>query len=79
MHIKGLTDEGFKAFISIHFVLYDVFFISGITTLKAVGFIEHFFSMWMSAWIIAWMFAFPSVLICAPIAQRIVNFILKDL
>jgi len=54
------------------------FLISGITTLKAIGFIEHFFSMWMSAWIIAWMFAFPSVLICAPIAQRIVNFILKD-
>jgi hypothetical protein len=54
------------------------FLISGITTLKAVGFIDRFFSMWMSAWIIAWMFAFPSVLVCAPIAQRIVNFILKD-
>ncbi|MEC8568935.1 MAG: DUF2798 domain-containing protein [Pseudomonadota bacterium] len=54
------------------------FLISGITTLKAVGFIEHFFSMWMSAWIVAWMFAFPSVLVCAPIAQRMVNFILKD-
>lgn len=34
------------------------FLISGITTLKAVGFIEHFFAMWMSAWIVAWMFAF---------------------
>ncbi|EXB45419.1 DUF2798 domain-containing protein [Acinetobacter sp. 1000160] len=53
------------------------FLISGITTLKAVGFIEHFFAMWMSAWIVAWMFAFPSVLVCAPIAQRLVGWILK--
>lgn len=53
------------------------FLISGITTLKAVGFIDHFFAMWMSAWIVAWMFAFPSVLVCAPIAQRLVRWILK--
>ncbi|MCH7335305.1 DUF2798 domain-containing protein [Acinetobacter sp. NIPH 2699] len=54
------------------------FLISGITTLKALGFVENLFSMWMSAWVIAWMFAFPSVLVCAPIAQKLVNIILKD-
>ncbi|ENU31876.1 DUF2798 domain-containing protein [Acinetobacter sp. NIPH 1852] len=54
------------------------FLISGITTLKALGFVENFFSMWMSAWMIAWMFAFPSVLVCAPIAQKLVSLILKN-
>lgn len=49
------------------------FIISGITTFKAVGLVNHFFSMWMSAW----MFAFPSVLICAPIAQKLVAWIIK--
>ncbi|ENW78894.1 hypothetical protein F909_03211 [Acinetobacter sp. ANC 3929] len=53
------------------------FLISGITTLKAVGLIDNFFSMWMSAWAVAWMFAFPSVLVCAPIAQRLAGWILK--
>jgi len=53
------------------------FIISGITTFKAVGLVNHFFSMWMSAWIIAWMLAFPSVLICAPVAQRLVAWIIK--
>ncbi|OJU90325.1 MAG: hypothetical protein BGO19_09860 [Acinetobacter sp. 38-8] len=53
------------------------FIISGITTFKAVGLVNHFFSMWMSAWIIAWIFAFPSVLICAPIAQKLVAWIIK--
>ena len=52
--------------------------ISGITTLKAVGLIPNFFGLWMSAWIIAWLFAFPSVMICAPIAQKLVQWILKD-
>ena len=52
--------------------------ISGITTLKAVGLIPNFFGLWMSAWIIAWLFAFPSVMICAPITQKLVQWILKD-
>ena len=52
--------------------------ISGITTLKAVGLIPNFFGLWMSAWIIAGLFAFPSVMICAPIAQKLVQWILKD-
>ncbi len=52
--------------------------ISGITTLKAVGLIPNFCGLWMSAWIIAWLFAFPSVMICAPIAQKLVQWILKD-
>ena len=50
------------------------FLITGITTLKTVGFIDNLFSVWMSAW----MFAFPSVLICAPIAQKIVSLIVKN-
>lgn len=53
------------------------FLISGITTFKAVGLIDNFFSMWMSAWIVAWMFAFPSVLVCAAIAQKLVAWIIK--
>lgn len=53
------------------------FLISGITTFKAVGLIDNFFSMWMSAWVVAWMFAFPSVLVCAPIAQKLVAWIIK--
>ena len=54
------------------------FLISGISTFKAVGPIPHFMSSWMSAWWVAWLFAFPSVMICAPIAQRLVQCILKD-
>ena len=54
------------------------FLIAGITTLKTVGFIDNLFSVWMSAWIVAWIFAFPSVLICAPIAQKLVSLIVKN-
>ncbi|WP_092689140.1 DUF2798 domain-containing protein [Acinetobacter kyonggiensis] len=54
------------------------FLITGITTLKTVGFIDNLFSVWMSAWIVAWMFAFPSVLICTPIAQKLVSLIVKN-
>ncbi len=52
------------------------FIISGITTFKALGPVQNFFSLWLSAWGIAWIFAFPSVLICAPLAQKLVNLVL---
>jgi TRAP-type C4-dicarboxylate transport system permease small subunit len=53
------------------------FIVSGISTFKAVGLNHHFVSLWLSAWIIAWILAFPSVLICAPIAQKLVDIIFK--
>jgi len=52
------------------------FIISGITPFKALGLVQNFFSLWISAWGIAWIFAFPSVLICAPLAQKLVNLVL---
>ncbi|MBP2604756.1 DUF2798 domain-containing protein [Acinetobacter calcoaceticus] len=51
--------------------------ISGITTFKAVGPVQNFFSLWLSAWGIGWIFAFPSVLICTPVAQKLVDMVFK--
>jgi hypothetical protein len=53
------------------------FIISGITTFKAVGPVQNFFSLWISAWGIAWIFAFPSILICTPVAQKLVDIVFK--
>lgn len=53
------------------------FIVSGISTFKVVELNHHFLSLWVSAWIIAWILAFPSVLICAPIAQKLVDIVFK--
>jgi len=53
------------------------FIISGISTFKALGPVQNFFSLWMSAWGIAWIFAFPSILICTPVAQKLVDIVFK--
>ncbi|TEU25494.1 MULTISPECIES: DUF2798 domain-containing protein [Acinetobacter] len=53
------------------------FIVSGVSTFKVIGLNHHFVSLWVSAWIIAWILAFPSVLICAPIAQKLVDIIFK--
>ena len=53
------------------------FIVSGISTFKVVGLNHHLLSLWVSAWIIAWILAFPSVLICAPIAQKLVDIVFK--
>lgn len=53
------------------------FIISGITTFKALGPVQNFFSLWISAWDITWIFAFPSILICTPVVQKLVDIVFK--
>ncbi|MDM9638241.1 DUF2798 domain-containing protein [Acinetobacter nosocomialis] len=53
------------------------FIVSGISTFKVVGLNHYLVSLWISAWIIAWILAFPSVLICTPIAQKLVDLVFK--
>jgi hypothetical protein len=52
--------------------------VSGISTFRAIGLAPDFLSMWSSAWLAAWVFAFPVVVLAAPIAQKVVqHFIAK--
>lgn len=46
--------------------------VSGISTLRAVGLAEGFFTKWMTSWGISWAIAFPVVLVVAPITRKIV-------
>lgn len=46
--------------------------VSGIATLKALGFVEDLFSQWMSAWVFSWSVAFPTIWIVAPLVRRMV-------
>ena len=46
--------------------------VSGISTLRAVGWTPDFAALWAQAWITAWLIAFPVVLVVAPLARRAV-------
>ncbi|MEM9968456.1 MAG: DUF2798 domain-containing protein [Pseudomonadota bacterium] len=46
--------------------------VSGIATLRSVGLIETFFSLWLGAWAFSWAIAFPIVLVVAPLTRRLV-------
>jgi len=47
--------------------------ISGVSTISALGLTGELAAVWFRAWYSSWCFAFPSVLVVAPIAQRIVG------
>ncbi len=47
--------------------------VSGISTFRAVGMVPGFAYLWTSAWLTAWLFAFPVVLLVAPVARRAVD------
>lgn len=47
--------------------------VSGLSTLRAVGPVHGFASLWASAWLMAWAVAFPAVLVMAPLARKLVE------
>lgn len=46
--------------------------ISGVSTVSALGLPPELPKIWFHAWYSSWVIAFPSVLMVAPIARRIV-------
>ena len=51
--------------------------VSGIATLRNAGPVDEFVSLWLGAWIPSWFIAFPTVLVAAPFARRLVGRLLK--
>ena len=46
--------------------------VSGIATLRALGPVPDFLGFWGASWLTSWGVAFPTVLVVAPLARRIV-------
>ena len=49
------------------------FVVSGISTFRNAGLIDGYLGLWIGAWLPSWLFAFPIVLVVAPLARRIVG------
>lgn len=52
--------------------------VSGIATLRAIGFVDGFPGLWMSAWASSWLVAFPTVLVVAPVVRRLVGRLVRQ-
>lgn len=52
--------------------------VSAIATLRASGLVPQFTEIWLGAWLTAWLFAFPTVLLVAPLTQRLVRLLLRQ-
>jgi hypothetical protein len=47
--------------------------VSGLSTASALGLVPGLLSAWMAAWAKSWLFAFPAVLVVAPLVRRILR------
>ncbi len=45
--------------------------ISGISTLRGVGFSAAFLPLWLGSWSLSWVFAYPTLLVMLPLARRV--------
>lgn len=48
------------------------FVVSGIATFRAMGWQDYFLTAWMESWLFSWAVAFPTVLVVAPLARKLV-------
>ncbi len=46
--------------------------VSGIATVRSLGFVANVPSVWTSSWMASWLVAFPIVLVLAPLTRRLV-------
>ncbi len=51
--------------------------VSGVATVRSLGFTDGVFSIWMSGWAVSWIIAFPTLLLVLPLARKIVAAITK--
>ena len=52
--------------------------VSGIATLRAIGWDTGFGTSWTNAWVISWAIAFPPILVVSSIVRRFVAAITKQ-
>ena len=52
--------------------------VSGVSTLRLVGLGPDLLGLWLQNWLSAWLIAFPSVLLLAPMVQRLVALAIAD-
>jgi hypothetical protein len=52
--------------------------VSAIATLRTIGFDPDLLSIWAGSWATSWAVAFPTVLVVAPIARRLVGKLTRD-
>lgn len=53
------------------------FIVSGIAIFRNAGLVDEFLSLWINAWLPSWLIAFPTVLVVAPLARRLVGMLVK--
>lgn len=58
--------------------LFMTIVVSGISTLKSLGFTAAFWSNWPVAWMLSWLVAFPTVLVVLPLVRRLVAFLVEQ-
>ncbi len=46
--------------------------VSGISTFRTLQVHQDFLALWTGAWLTGWLFAFPVVMVAAPLARKVV-------
>ena len=67
MHSNAIPEKILNRFSGVMSLL-----VSGISTFRALQPQQDFVSLWAGAWLTGWLFAFPAVMLAAPLARKAV-------
>jgi hypothetical protein len=54
------------------------FLVSGVATIRAIGWVEGVIYTWATSWMIAWAIAFPTMLFMMPVVRRALSRFMEE-
>ena len=54
------------------------FLVSGVATIRAIGFSDDMLSRWMESWLGSWILAFPIMLFLMPVMRRLLGRVIEQ-
>jgi hypothetical protein len=69
--VKKLPHQTLRFAVPLGTSLIMTFLVSGVATVRAIGFSDAMWGKWLSSWMIAWAVAFPTMLLMMPVVRRL--------
>jgi hypothetical protein len=76
--VKKLPPSYMRVALPLGLTLIMTFLVSGVATIRALGFAPGMFLKWMESWMFSWAIAFPTMLFLMPLVRRVLGRFIED-
>jgi hypothetical protein len=76
--VKKLPPSYMRVALPLGLTLVMTFLVSGVATIRALGFVPGMSVKWMESWMVSWCIAFPTMFFLMPVVRRLLGRFIED-